>query len=223
MIASGTVSTLAGSGTAGYDNSSGTAAQFNTPTGVAVDTSGNVYVADMANNRIRKITPQGAVSTFAGSGSEGLVNSVNGNGSAAQFNQPFGVAVDRFGNVYVADHGNHCIRKISPSGGVSTLAGKGTAGFADGTGTAAQFNTPNGVAVDRFGYVYVSDYGNNRIRKITPQGVVSTLAGTGAAGIVNGSGSTAQFSAPIGIAVDGSGNIYVGDSNNNRIRKIAGE
>ena len=212
-----TVSTLAGSGTAGYTDGTGTAAQFNFPSGVAVDSSGNVYVADTSNHRIRKITSAGVVSTMAGSGTAGYTD---GTGAAAQFNTPFGVAIDSLGNVYVADRDSQRIRKITSAGVVSTMAGSGTAGYTDGTGTAAQFNFPNGVAVDSLGNVYVADFFNHRIRKISPPGVVSTLAGNEFAGYADGTGAAAQFNFPIGVAVDSSGNVYVADRDNNRIRKI---
>jgi sugar lactone lactonase YvrE len=205
-ISTGAVTTLAGS-SQGYDEGTGMAAKFDFPNGVAVDTVGNVYVADANNHRIRKITPGGTVSTLAGSGSPG---DANGIGTAAEFRNPSGVAVDGAGNVYVADKGNHRIRKITPGGTVSTFAGS-SAGYLEGTGTAAQFIEPIGVAVDTAGNVYVADYQNKRIRKITPGGVVSTLAGDG---------STAQFNMPSGVAVDGEGTVYVTDSGNQRIRQI---
>ena len=148
------VSTLAGSGEWGYKDATGTVAQFYGPSSVAVDSSGNVYVADSGNNRIRKITPEGTVSTFAGRG-RGYKDAT---GTAAQFYGPSGVAVDTSGNLYVADSGNNRIRKITPEGTVSTLAGSGEWGYKDATGTAAQFYHPHGVAVDSSGNVYVAEY-----------------------------------------------------------------
>jgi sugar lactone lactonase YvrE len=215
--APGDVTTLAGSGTAGFANGTGTAASFNRPLGIAVDGSGNVYVADNVNHVIRKVASGGVVSTLAGSGSPG---SADGLGSAASFYNPFGVAVDGVGNVYVADTNNYAIRKVTPAGLVSTLAGSGFPGSADGTGSAASFGNPYGVAVDGVGNVYVADYSNNTIRKVTPGGVVTTLAGSGAPGSVDATGTSASFDRPAGVAVDGSGTIYVADSNNHKIRKV---
>jgi predicted RNase H-like HicB family nuclease len=215
---SGLVSTLAGSGAFGSDDGQGTAASFFNPAGVAVDEAGNVYVADQNNNKIRKISPSGLVSTLAGSGALGFAD---GQGIAASFKYPRGLAVDGSGNVYVADSYNHTIRKISPSGLVSTLAGSGNQGFADGTATTAMFSYPAGVAVDSYGNVYVADFHNNRIRKISPLGEVSTLAGSGNEDFADGQGTDASFHYPAGVAVDGSGNVLVADAVNNRIRKIS--
>jgi len=161
------VSTIAGNGVRGFADGTGAVAQFDYPGGVAIDAAGNVYVADTQNNRIRKITPTGEVATLAGGG--GSQSFADGTGAAARFNNPRSVAVDAAGYVYVADTQNHRIRKITPAGAVTTLAGSGMNGFADGTGTAAQLNGPYGVAVDSAGNIYVADMGNNRIRKITPQ------------------------------------------------------
>lgn len=212
------VSTLAGDGTAGFSNGTGESVQFNNPIGVAVDEGGNVYVADSDNSRIRKLTPDGKVNTLAGK-RRGFADGV---GVDALFRDPVDLALDGRGNVYVADQGNHCIRKITPDGQVTTLAGSGTAGYADGTGKSARFNAPEGVAVDKRGMVYVSDTENNRIRRITPDGVVSTIAGDGQAGFVDGPGHLAQFKRPRGLALDPKGGyLYVADRDNRRIRKIA--
>ena len=189
-----------------------TFAKFRSPEGVAVDSRGYVYVADTS---IRKISPAGVVTTFAGS-SEGYMD---GTGTAAQFNRPNGVAVDSSGNVYVADTWNNRIRKISPAGVVTTLAGS-SYGYMDGPGAAAKFLNPEGVAVDSSGNVYVADDGNNRIRKISPAVVVTTLAGS-SYGYMDGPGTAAKFNNPTGVAVDSSGNVYVADYSNNRIRKIS--
>ena len=211
------VSTFAGSGSSGSSNGLGTAASFSYPFGVATDASGNIYVADVNNNLIRKITTGGQVSILAGSGSSG---SSNGIGSVASFNTPQGIATDASGNVYVADAGNNLIRKIDPSGNVSTLAGSGTGGSTNGKGTAASFYFPTGVAVDASGNVYVADYFNNLIRKIDASGNVSTFAGSGSYGSNNGNGTSASFYRPQGVATDAAGNVYVADAGNNLIRKI---
>jgi sugar lactone lactonase YvrE len=194
---------------------------------VAVDSAGNVYVADSSNFTIRKVTPAGVVTTLAGLA--GSYGSADGTGSAARFSAASGVAVDSMGNVYVADTGNNTIRKVTPAGVVTTLAGlAGSSGSADGTGSAARFNSPQGVAVDGSGSVYVADHSNNTIRKVTPVGtnwVVRTLAGLAGPqsetfyGSADGTGSAARFSNPYGVAVDGAGNLYVADSSNNTIRK----
>jgi sugar lactone lactonase YvrE len=157
------------------------------------------------------------VTTFAGSGSYG---DTDGTGAAASFRFPHGVAIDAVGNVYVADRNNYKIRKITPMGEVSTLAGSGSLGNADGLGTAASFNYPTGIAIDATGNLYVADSENHKIRKITPAGVVSTLAGSGLPGNTNGTGTSASFKAPLGVTVDAAGNVYVADSQNHKIRKI---
>ncbi len=219
ITAAGLVTTLAGSGIIGSANGTGSAASFYSPAGVAVDGRGNLYIADQFNNKIRKITAAGVVTTLAGSGSEGKAD---GKGAAASFRYPKGVAVDGRGNVYVADGFNNLIRKITAAGVVTTLAGSGSAGSADGTGSAASFRSPSGVAVDSSGNVFVADTYNHKIRKITPGGVVTTLAGSGSFGVSNadGTGSAASFAYPTGVAVDGSGNVYVADQGNHNIRII---
>ena len=216
-----TFTTLAGSpGNYGSANGTGSAAQFGNPYSVAVDTNGNVYVADSYNSTIRKITPAGVVTTLAGlAGNSG---SANGTGSAARFSHPYGVAVDTNGNVYVGDSGNNMIRKITPGGVVTTVAGlAGSSGSADGTASAARFNEPEGVVVDASDNIYVGDYYNHTIRKVTPAGVVTTLAGlAGTSGSADGAGNAARFYNPDGVAVDINGNVYVADSSNYTIRKV---
>jgi sugar lactone lactonase YvrE len=210
---SGVVTTLAGS-TFGYADGMGTSAQFGGPHGIAVDESGNVYVADFYSHRIRKVNPAGVVTTLAGS----TIGYADGTGTSAQFHYPTGVAVDASGNVYVADYGNHRIRKVSPAGVVTTLAGS-TFGYADGTGTSAQFYGAIDLAVDASGNVYVAEA--SRIRKVSPTGVVTTLAGGREIyGYADGQGTAALFYFPRGITVDGVGNVYVAEVRNHRIRKV---
>jgi DNA-binding beta-propeller fold protein YncE len=214
----GIVTTLAGNGTATFANGTGAAARFNGPKGVAVTSTGDIVVADPGNNRIRLVTPGGVVSTLAGQTTAGFGD---GTGAAASFNNPIGVAViPSSGVIVVADTGNNRIRLVTPGGVVSTLAGQTTAGFGDGTGAAASFNNPIGVAViPSSGVIVVADTGNNRIRLVTPGGVVSTLAGS-TAGFSNGTGAAARFSFPNGVAVLPDGNIVVADYNNFRIRLV---
>jgi hypothetical protein len=217
----GVVTTLAGSaGVTGSADGTGADARFDFPTGVAVDGTGNVYVADQNNDTIRKVTPQGVVTTLAGIAGAG--GSADGTGSAARFFVPTGVAVDSAGNVYVVDQGNVTLRKITPAGVVTTLAGtRGRPGSTDGTGTAARFDFPTSVAVDSTGTVYVSDTDNASIRKVTAAGVVTTLAGpAGASGSKDGTGTAARLFSPAGVAVDGAGTMYVADTDNSTIRTI---
>lgn len=193
---------------------------LSTPTGVAADGDGNLFITDNGAGLIRKIARDGTLTTFAGKRDDR--GAADGAGTAARFSTPRGIAVDRAGNLYVADEGNHNIRKITPAGVVSTLAG-GTneSGTRDGPGTSARFGAPRGLAVDSAGNVYVADADNHAIRKITPTGLVSTFAGQpGAAGGADGPGNAAQFSEPRGIAVDAAGNVFVADTGNSAVREI---
>ncbi len=219
ITSAGVVSTFAGSGVAGFLNASGASAQFENPTGLARDALGNLYVADEANHRIRKITSGGAVTTFAGSGVAGFND---GAAASAKFLYPTGVAVDAAGNVYIADMGNHRIRQVSIStGDVTTLAGTGVSGVtADGSASTAQFSSPRGLAVNAAGtHVWVADTGNQRIRLILA-GSAFSIAGDGTAAFADGLGNSAQFSSPTGITVDADGIAYVSDSGNHRIRRV---
>lgn len=211
------VTTFAGSGQPGSGNGTGTAASFDLPFGLAIDAENNLYVGDLRNNLIRKVTPASDVSTLAGSGHAG---SSNGTGTAASFRGPYGVAADVHGNLHVADFENNLIRKVTPAGVVSTTAGSGASGSADGIGAAATFHRPAGAAVDGSGNIYVADFENHLIRKITPTGDVTTLAGSGVAGSADGTGASASFNAPLAVALDLQGNVYVSDFRNHRIRKI---
>ncbi|HEY2324047.1 MAG TPA: hypothetical protein VGJ82_14415, partial [Thermoanaerobaculia bacterium] len=213
----GDVTTIAGnSDPGGFIDGPAASARFRYPHAAVSDSAGNVYVADIYNDSIRKIRA-GIVSTLAGNGYSGAVD---GTGSAARFNSPQGLAIDAGANVYVADHDNQAIRKITPAGVVTTFAGHlGSTGSSDGTGSSAFFYGPAGIATDSAGNFYVTDQYNATVRKITPAGVVTTLAGlAGARGNTDGIGNAARFNVPIGIAVDGAGNVYVSDSN--AIRRV---
>ncbi len=221
MTTAGVVTTLAGSlFQPGSTDGTGSGARFNWPRALTVDSVGNVYVADTGNHTIRKVTTEGVVTTLAGS--PGVSGSADGTGSSAYFNLPNGVTVDSIGNVYVADSGNHSIRKVTTAGEVTTLAGSsGIIGSADGTGSGARFNWPYGVTVDSVGNLYVTDTENCTIRKVTPEGVVTTLAGSpGVSGSADGTGTGARFAWPWGGTMDLDGNFCVADSGNHTIRKV---
>ena len=219
VASDGTTSTIAGNGTAAFADGAALSASFSSPTGIAVGSDGSIYVADKGNHRIRKISG-GTVSTYAGSGT---ISSVDGYVTAATFSQPSGIAIDRFGIVYVSEVGTHHIRKITPDGAVTTLAGSGNAKFQDGIGTAASFYNPSDITVDWSGNVFVADTTNQRIRKIAPDGTVTTVAGSGTSGFLDSATPlSAQFSSPTGIFVDWDGVLYLADTGNKRVRIISG-
>lgn len=275
ITSTGVVTTLAGTaGQVGAADGNGALARFSNPSGLAIDSAGNLYVADTNNSTIRKITSAGSVSTYAGdplqsgasdgaiatalfqnpyglafdtsgvlyvsegaqtvrkitsagivstvAGAFGLDGYVDGAGAAARFRDPLGIAIDAGGSIYIADRAGQMIRKLTSAGTVSTFAGATEDfGSVDGQGGAARFQSPFGVAVDSSGNVYVADTDNHIIRKITPSGLVSTIAGTaGQAGAANGTGAAARFDRPRGIAIGSDGTIYVTDTGNNTLRKI---
>jgi sugar lactone lactonase YvrE len=215
------VSTLAGQlGVPGHGDGTATGAQFDSPCGIAIDQNGNLFVSDTGNDIIRKITPAGVVTTIAGmAGQSGFAN---GTGATSLFNSPLGIAVATNGTIYVADSGNHVIRAISPGGSVTTLAGSPENwGSENGTGTAARFNGPVGLALDDQENLFVADSYNHTIRKITPDGAVSTWAGVpGVDGCVDGDAQSAKFCKPAELAIDRKNNLFVADSFNHVIRKI---
>jgi hypothetical protein len=205
----------------GYQDGTETDALFDAPRGMVIDSSANIYVADSNNNVIRRITPYGVVTTFAGTA--GLCGSTDGSGFEALFHSPQGLAIDKNDNIFVTDTCNSTIRKITPYGEVTTIAGSaGLKGSVNGTGDAARFTCPTGIAVDKNGNLYVTDFSDHTIRKITPTRVVTTFAGkSGARGITNGSGAAARFNAPYGIVLKGNtSTLYVTDSGNHTIRSV---
>ena len=219
------ISTVAGNGAQGFagDGGPATSANLNGPTGVAVDAAGNLYIADSGNHRIRKVTPAGTISTFAGNGTAGFAGD-GGPATNANLNGPTGVAVDAAGNLYIADSGNHRIRKVTPAGTISTFAGNGTAGFAGdgGPATDARLNSANAVATDSAGNLYIADSDNYRVRKVDPAGRISTFAGNGIEGFAGDGGpaTDARLTFMGGLAVDAAGNLYLSDTGNFRVRKV---
>jgi len=225
----GVITTVAGNGTAGYsgDGGAATSAELNYPSCVAVDGAGNIYIADTSNNRVRMVAAStGIITTIAGNGGYGYGGD-GGAATSAYLGLPSGVAVDTCGNIYIADTGNNRVRKVAESTGtISTAAGNGTAGYSGdgGTATSAELNYPNGIAVDSSCNFYIADTSNERIRKVTiSTGVITTVAGNGTVGYSGdgGAATSAELGYPMGVAIDSYGNIYIGDSNNNRIRKVA--
>lgn len=218
VATNGAIRTLAG-GKEGNTDGAGATASFRQPIAVAVDRGGNVYVADRDNHTIRSIDPSGRVTTFAGTGTAGFTN---GPAATAQFNQPYGLALSPDGRIlYVADYLNHAIRAIDlGSKQVTTLAGNGTAGFTNSKGEAARFNQPYNVKADANGQLFVPDQNNHAIRRVDPDGTVTTLAGNGQNGLADGRGPDVRFDNPTGLAIALDGTVYVADRNNHRIRAI---
>ena len=211
------VTTVAGTGVRGYADGPASSAQFDFPNDLVVDAAGNVYVSEFNNHTIRRITPDGLVSTFVGNGVRGFTD---GLGTAAGLNEPAGLALDSTGNIFVTEWGSHRIRKVTPAGEVTTLAGNVFPGWLDARGSGAKFYEPDGIAVDASGTLFVTEHGNHTVRRIEPDGTVSTVAGTGSPGFVDGPAAVAQFNAPGGIGVDVTGSLVVADTGNQRVRLI---
>ncbi len=227
VTSSGTISDFAGNGTGGLagDGQALNVAEFNRPTGLVLDAAGNLYIADSGNHAIRKITASGTLSTFAGNGRPGYIGDGGAAGSA-QLNNPTALAIDAAGNIYVADTDNGVIRKITPGGGtITTIAGTGSNGYSGdgGPATSATLNHPRGLAVDAAGNIYIADTVNHRIRVVLTNGKIYTVAGTGGIGKGGdgGSATRAGLNFPTALAIDGAGNVYVADSQNNEIRMLA--
>ena len=215
----GAVSTFAGSGDAGSTDAAGKAASFNRPTGMARDSAGNLFVTDTGNHTIRRITPAGVVSTWAGKA--GVAGSGGSPRSAALFNGPQGLAIGPDQSLYVADTGNHAIRRITPAGQVTKVAGfYGVPGYSDGAGSTARFNTPLGIAVNDNGDIFVADSANHTIRKIVGTTVTTMAGAAGSTGSTDGAAGAARFNTPIGLALIPSGSLLVADSMNHTIRRV---
>jgi len=223
--AGGLITTIAGNGTAGNtgDSSIGTSAEI-VPRGLALDNAGNLYISDDASSVIRKVNNLGIITTIAGVGVNGFAGN-GGSAKAAWLHAPSGIAFDRAGNLFVADMGNHMVRKITQGGIISTVAGSGTKGYtvSGGPATAAALDSPYAVAVDKYGTLFICDYGNNMIRMVDTTGKIFDYAGMqgsyGANGD-NGPAIAAQLNGPRGICVDTSGNLYIADADNNEVRKV---
>jgi hypothetical protein len=220
------ITTVAGNGTAGYSGDGGqaTAAELNGPSGVTVDALGNMYIADLKNNVIRKINTFGIISTIAGTGTAGYSGD-GGQATLAKLNQVTDVAFDAAGNMYIDDSHNHCIRKVDPTGIITTVAGTGSSGQSGdgGVATSAQLYYPNRIVLDAYGNLYISDTYNYAVRKVNTSGIITTIAGVlGSFGFTGdgGQATVARLYDPTGLGFDGVGNLYIMDEYNNRIRKL---
>ena len=223
--ADGIITTIAGNGTPGHagDGGPATDSELHCPTGVALDAAGNLYIADSFSYRIRRVSTDGIITTVGGNGTLGCAGD-GGPAAGAELSDPAGVAVDVAGNLYIADYHNYRIRRVDASGTISTVAGNGAYGY-DGDGgpaTAASFSDPAGVAVDAAGNLYIADSSNNRIRKVDSDGIIATIAGNGTIGNAGDGGpaTAARLSWPTGVALDAAGNLYIADTNNERIRRV---
>jgi trimeric autotransporter adhesin len=223
----GTIATVAGNGIAGFsgDNGLATSASLFYPGWLAIDGSGNLYIADEANYRVRKVNPAGTITTVAGNGVYGYSGD-NGPATSASMSEPAGLAVDAGGNLYIADIYNHVVRKVDTSGTITTIAGNGTEGHSGdgGPATSASFESPVGLAVDASGNLFISDEGYPVVRKVTTGGIIWTVAGNGKYGYSgdNGPATSATLSTPIGVAVDALGNLFIADAGNSDVREVAG-
>lgn len=222
---SGKITTIAGDGMKGYGGDSGpaTSAALFSPYRAVADHAGNVYIADFYNNRIRKVDASGTITTVAGTGVQGY-NGDSIPATTAQLSNPAAIAVDGAGNLYIVDTWNHRIRKVDTSGTIKTIAGTGVGGVLGdgGAATSAQVNEPEGIALDSSGNIYIADYGNSKIRKIDTFGIINTIAGTGSTGFSGDGGpaTAASLNLPTGVAADSSGNVYIADNQNSRVRKV---
>ncbi len=223
--AAGVMTTIAGTETGGYngDSIAATTAQLYNPTGVATDAAGNLYIADKSNNRIRKVATSGIITTIAGTGANGNTGD-GGPATTATLANPYGLAVDGAGNVYIADQGNNRVRRIDNAGAIHAFAGTGATGFSGDAGVAvnASLHNPYAVACDGGGNVYIADVDNQRIRMVNTAGIISTIAGNGVGGYAGdyGPATDAQLFEPIGVAVDALGTLYIADAWNHRIRAV---
>ncbi|HWY98003.1 MAG TPA: T9SS type A sorting domain-containing protein, partial [Bacteroidia bacterium] len=225
ITTAGIINTIAGNGNYGFSGDGGQAtnASFKDPTGISLDDTGNIFVTDVFNNRVRKINTSGVITTIAGNGIAGFSGD-GGQATLASLYYPTGIAIDDSGNVYIADEDNNRIRKVNTKGIITTVAGNGTASYAGDGGPAvlAEINFPGGVTVDKSYNIYIADASNNRIRMVGPEGIISTIAGNGAANFSGDDGFAlaAALYNPTAISVDASGNLVVADAFNFRVRKL---